>query len=326
MEQVAYCESMKNFRLYTKKYHCIGQDKLFDKAYEKELLKTDIKKTTVYAIGQTKRMEFLLDTVTIGDNFDLVGKIKYGENIYDFSFDLAAYHFRKKDNAHELASKALNSVNFGVDSNMSATKKYKHLARVSKEYSDRHNICVRCPIDFVITGQKYDAVHLNIYNLINYFDVDFFQGTNIIYIGKSIKSTLNRLKNHNKWGSISSKHIHEKIREVDYAVHCFELESTDQVFYEDKDNIVMVNKKHELLNFEDEIVPLAESILIATLKPTINEQGKNANIMKKPSMIKLQENGYSTATFELDLNGMLGRIYSDFVGSGNFSHILEYEF
>ena len=140
-----------------------------------------------------------------------------------------------------------------------------------------------CPFYYIISEAEIFGVSLNIYRIINLFNINIVNDLEIIYIGQSLKSTLDRLKDHNKWGEIfSSDRLSPEVNS--YLVYTFNFDQADTL-------VSYINGTPIILNIDSEIekkiiVDNLEIAFISYYKPILNKDFKNTNFSKTDFIIK----------------------------------------
>ncbi|WP_428026852.1 hypothetical protein [Arcobacter sp.] len=287
---------MKNIlRLTIDKYHFAIQEELNDKVSLKALKgNQEIKSTKLYSIVQTNRMYINLDSFCIDINYNISLSIHINNKIKVIKFNLMEYYFELHKESFENLDSFINyletqvmKIEYFEKNTISKNEIYKFI-NILRDYSYSSVICLKCPFDYILSNCEYDAVFFNIYRILNYFNIkDIRDDLEIIYIGKSLNDTLQRLKTHEKWSEVQTKDRKNPNNNYDYLVYMFNFRQDDIDFTD-----ILTPIKDSKYNIED-IVDNLETALISYYKPMLNDKKididfPNSAFVKK----ELKDKGY----------------------------------
>jgi hypothetical protein len=144
----------------------------------------------------------------------------------------------------------------------------------------------------------------------NHFNIDILNELEIIYIGKSMNSTIDRLKEHNKWSAVIAKDKMNPDADFDYLVYVFNFDKVETSFENITDNDILV------LNYKSEydlekLVKNLEIAFISHYKPLLNKDYIDT-VFEETDFVKkeLVELGYSNLMIEMVINedSLMGKI------------------
>jgi len=285
----------KVLRLTITKYHFAIQEELNDDIAMKALKgNKEIKSTKLYSIVQTNRMYVNFNSFSVDKDYNISLNIHINKKLKILKFNLMKYYF-------ELHKKSFENLDFFIKyledqvlkikyfekNNISKNEIYKFI-NILKDYSYSSVICLRCPFDYVLSNYQYDAVSLNIYRILNHFNIkNIRDDLEIIYIGKSLDDTLQRLKTHEKWSEVQTKDRKNPNNDYDYLVYMFNF-TQDDIDFTNILNLI----KDSTYNVKD-IVDNLETALISHYKPMLNKNKKDINFQNSEFVKKeLKDNGY----------------------------------
>ena len=107
------------------------------------------------------------------------------------------------------------------------SRKYKMGTSIRRHESSPEALAIDCELGRNLVADDCPLARLDIYNAIRFFDLPG-PAVEIVYIGRSLSSTLKRLRKHNRWGEISS----EKTDQDDLLVYFCELKGSAYRFFE----------------------------------------------------------------------------------------------
>lgn len=285
----------KILRLTITKYHFAIQEELNDEVALKALKgDEEIKSTKLYSIVQTNRMYVNHDSFSIDKDYNISlnihinNKLKVVKfNLMEYYFELYKSFFKSLDTFINFLEEQVMKLEYFEQNPISKNEIYKFI-NIIEDYSYSSVICIKCPFDYILSSCKYDSVFMNIYRILNHFNIkNIKDDLEIIYIGKSLDDTLQRLKTHEKWSEVHTKDRKNPNNDYDYLVYMFNFKQDDIDFTN------MLNPiKDSKYNIED-IVDNLETTLISHFKPMLNKKKidvdfPNSKFVKK----ELKDNGY----------------------------------
>ncbi|MFM5331736.1 hypothetical protein ACET9Z_04890 [Aeromonas veronii] len=303
------------FSSYIKKYMFQPHNRLFDTNAVKLLKELQIiSDACIYAIVRVTKASFIFESFYPTHNYCFRGWIEANGRLHEVVFNLAKYWFDgESDLSAILRSEFFTLENFiqcGLSEYSSPTGKslsnqdkficYSDL--ILSESNDKF-LKIKCPIMSGINGREVKA-ELNLYQLINQFDMDLLGNLEICYIGKSNVSTFERLKNHEKWGPILSSKNNEI---YDYFAYFFVIDEAEIINRNIMGSNVYFRDASDLPR--GAITEICESTLINHFKPDFNREFVNSDV-KNIGVIKkwLVNKGFDYVLTELILEGIMGRL------------------
>lgn len=309
---------MKIFlRLYITKYNFAMQEELHNKTMF-NILKNipEIKMTNLYAIVQTDSMTIDTNSINISSSYDLSCNVIINKKKETIKFNLLKYYYEeleeKKisfDKFVEYLETNLLTVEPFKSNNEKKENLYKHI-EIVKDMSINAQISLKCPFYWFFSQYKHDLVILNLYRVFNHFNIDILNELEIIYIGKSMNSTIDRLKEHNKWSAVIAKDKMNPDADFDYLVYVFNFDKVETSFENITDNDILV------LNYKSEydlekLVKNLEIAFISHYKPLLNKDYVDT-VFEETDFVKkeLVELGYSNLMIEMVINedSLMGKI------------------
>lgn len=320
-------KNKKYLRLYVKDYTFANSEELYNRDTYKKLRNHHLVKTTkLYAIVKTKKIIFDKKTCKIDKNYKVICDILADNKVYKIEFNLLELYYEQfgqdfyvyEDFKNKLEDILLNTMDFGENITLTKDNLYKQISLYNDQQNDK-NLTFVCPFYYVICGKKTALITLNIYRIINLLKIDCVNDLEILYIGKSMKDTMKRLKNHNKWGEIFT--LDKKYQEnYDYLIYVFNIDKADT-------HINHLNEKNIfLLNIDSNIdlqnaVKNLEIAFISYYKPLLNEKHIDTNFSKTTFVTKELINlGYTNLIVEMNLGdeSIMGKIKTSSVDNPVF--------
>lgn len=300
----------KILRLYIAKYHFATQEELHDKKTIKALKSIpEIQMTNLYAIVQTNKLYIDLDSICIHSTYELTCDLIINSNKKTIKFNLLQYYYAELKNNDELSFNQFvhNIEDFLLkiepfkSNNEKKENLYKYIT-IRKELSHNSTIVIQCPFFWASCGRKNDFINLNLYRVINHFDLDILNELEIIYIGKSMTNTLNRLKEHNKWSAVLAKDQKNPEVNYDYLVYVFNFNKCETIILDINDQECSVVNYESTYNLK-KLVDNIEVAFISHYKPLLNEKHINT-IFDNTDFVKkeLMEFGYTRLMLEMVIN------------------------
>lgn len=307
----------KILRLYITKYNFAMQEELHNEMMF-NILKSipEIKMTNLYAIVQTNSMTIDTNTIKISSSYDLSCNVLINKKKKTIKFNLLKYYYEgleeKKISFNEfieyLETNLLTIKPFKSD-NEKKENLYKHI-EIIKDMSINAQITLKCPFYWLLSNGTHYSVTLNLYRVFNYFNINILNELEIIYIGKSMNSTINRLKEHNKWSAVIAKDKMNPDADFDYLVYVFNFDKVETSFENITDNDILVLNNKSEYNLE-KLVENLEIAFISHYKPLLNKDYVDT-IFEETDFVKkkLVELGYTNLTIEMIINedSLMGKI------------------
>ncbi|TMO57124.1 hypothetical protein [Pseudoalteromonas phenolica] len=307
----------KLFNSYIKKYQFQPYERLFDKSI-KEYIKTDFtdNESKIYAIVETPKVKYIPESFYPIGNFSFVGDVVVDDIRHTIMINIAKTWFETESVLSQGLRNKFASLGDFTDyfmglygpperPNLSSSEKYSNIAQVDLQKSTENILFISCPLAKAMNGGKDCHAELHIYQMINMFEIECLGNLEIVYIGKSISSTFERLRKHEKWGPI----LANQKGKYDHLVYFLEIEDNELSNYL-VDNVRFFKRDFNNLP-EDPIVKLCEASLINFYKPKFNEDHKCSDLAKSELVTKwLTKNSYNQLVTEIELDGLLGRIGS----------------
>ena len=303
----------KYFSTYVSQYMYQPHYRIFDTENVKVLEKSNvINQSTLYAIVKTPKVRFVPYSFKVTNNFCLKGKLVVNGKYHDVIFNMAKYWYNgESDLSIDLRSR-FHTIEAFVDHALSGfrsingvhysnSEKYCRLA-VIKSDSSEEQLNIMCPIASGMNNGVPVEANLFVYQLINHYDIDVLDDLDICYIGKSNRSTFDRLKKHEKWGPILSSRHNEY---YDYFAYFFVIDEAS--IYKLNSNDLILRTGSGLP--KGAITSICEATLINYFKPDFNKEFVNTDI----SNIKVVKDWLSAQEFdvimtEVELEGLMGRL------------------
>ena len=307
----------KLFNSYIKKYQFHPYERLFDKSI-KEYVKTDFtdNESKIYAIIETPKVKYIPESFYPVGNYSFVGDVVICKKRHTIIINIAKTWFETESDLSqdlrddfssldEFTSYFMGQYGNPEKPNLSSSEKYASIAQVDLKKSTENVLFISCPLAKAMNGGKDRYAELHIYQMINMFEIECLGNLEIVYIGKSISSTFERLRKHEKWGPV----LANQKGEYDHLVYFLEIE--DNEFSNSLVNNVRFIKRDINHLPEDPIVKICEASLINFYKPKFNEDHKHSDLANSELVSKwLTKNGYNQLVTEVELDGILGRVGS----------------
>ncbi|EOV9409929.1 hypothetical protein ACN5W3_004377 [Vibrio parahaemolyticus] len=318
----------KYFSTYVSQYMYQPHYRIFDDESMKILEESNvISQSTIYAIVKTPKVRFVPSSFSVTNNFCLKGKLVVNDRHHDVIFNMAKYWFNGESDLsvnlrsrfqtiEEFVDYALSGFRSIEGIHYSNSEKYCRLAIVNSDSSDEQ-LNITCPIASGMNDGVPVEANLFVYQLINHYDIEVLDELEICYIGKSSKSTFDRLKKHEKWGPILSSRYNEY---YDYFAYFFVIDEASIYKLNSDGNDLMLRTGSGLP--KGAITSICEATLINYFKPDFNKEFVNTDI----STIKVVKDWLSTKGFnailtEVELEGLMGRL-----GTKHKPYMLRHEF
>jgi len=277
------------------KYHFAIQEELNDEVALKALKgNQEIKSAKLYSIVQTNRMYVNFDSFSIDKNYNISLNVHINNKLKVVKFNLMEYYFESYENYFKSLDSFINflekqimKLEYFKQNIISKNEIYKFI-NIIEDYSYSSVICIKCPFDYILCNGEYDSVFMNIYRILNHFNIkNIRDDLEMIYIGKSLDDTLQRLRTHEKWSEVHTKDRKNPNNDYDYLVYMFNFKQDDIDFTNIFSPIKDSNYKIE------DIVDNLETALISHFKPMLNKKKididfPNSEFVKK----ELKNNGY----------------------------------
>ncbi len=304
-------------RLYITDYTFANMDELYNRnVYRLLRSRPKVKTTKLYAIVKTDKIIFDIDTFYIDNKYEIscdliinntkkTVKFNLLQMYYDqFGADFKDYRVFKLSLENRLLD-----LDYMKKNNLNAKDFYQQISAY-KEENNRDNLVLNCPFYYILSKGATSEISINVYRILNYLNIDLVNDLEIIYIGKSMKSTMKRLREHNKWGEVQARDKQSSNTNSNYIVYVFNLDKADtSISHFDSNNVLIVNNNSEV-DLKN-IVSILEIAFISHYKPILNQKHINTNL-KEISLVRnnLKELGYTNLAVEMNFEdgGIMGNI------------------
>lgn len=314
------------YHSYIKKFQFIPKSRLYDEDSKSTISEFNKHEATLYCIVKTPKIVFLPETFSVDKNYNLIGKVKIGnDNIKEIKFNAVEILYQLpqlKENFSTLEIFCDTYMNlYNELPLLSNNLKYNKLSSIDINNSNESIIRLNCPIVKAITKGKGLYSDLRIYQLINYFNIDILEDLEVQYIGKSNDNTWNRLYNHNKWGLLEE---HRDKREEDYLVYFLQLEDI-KINISGRDNLSTIHKDNNINLVDATKITEASLINYFIKNKKFNKEMVDIDLAKWDFIKKkLSDNGYTDVVVELYLDGLFGNLGTIDIGYKSY-HQIEYK-
>ncbi|PVX82455.1 hypothetical protein [Paraburkholderia unamae] len=317
------------FNAHIDEFHVVDKDMLFGELSKGNFTDFHRTRASVYFLAKTRRVKFLPETFVVESGFCLSGKVRIGSRVETVRFNVAKILFEASGvkegftSWEHWATEVMSGWDVSGASNLPVDEIYRRFSSIDFELSSGAYLYIDCKLLQGAKGGELKArTVVNPVQLAHMFDWDVFDDIEVLYIGKSKGSVLNRTLNHNKWGAITSA-----VREDEMVLVYFLNISHSPI-------AKMV--PHQMLRVvgsmtDDELDRDAVSVITeaALIKHFFKEKGFNEKIVNQPieevAMVKeiLVDRGYTGVLVAVQLEGPLGVLGTDFTGHHNH-HVARY--
>ncbi|MFG7352623.1 hypothetical protein ACGMNB_16780 [Shewanella oncorhynchi] len=305
----------KYFSTYVSQYMYQPHYRIFDDKNVKILEESKIiSNSTIYAIVKTPKVRFVPSSFKVTNNYCLQGKLVVNGKQHNVIFNMAKYWFNGESDLsislrtkfrtiEEFVEYALSGFRSIAGVRYSNSEKYNRLT-IIKPDSSEEQLNIICPIASGMNEGVPVEANLFVYQLINHYDIDLLSDLEICYIGKSNRSTFDRLKKHEKWGPILSSRHNEH---YDYFAYFFVINEALIYKLNSNSNDLMLRTSSFLP--KGAITSICEATLINYFKPDFNKEFVNTDI-RNVKVIKnwLVAKGFNSIMTEVELEGLMGRL------------------
>lgn len=296
------------FHTYVKKYQAVRPERLYGefRQYTETAFTTD--DASIYFIVKCMAVEWLPDTFVVGDNYNLLGRLRVDGKEHDVSMDMRVFWFAMPQLQQHFSAKEQMSEYFMARSKAAAgismpnSMKYQRGTSINAVASDTEKLVVECELLRNMNREGRAQTEIYVYQAINFFDLPGPK-LDIIYIGSSVSNAFSRLYKHDKWGRMQA----EKKRNEDILVYFAELEG-DAFQQQSVECFSLITRNDHGVSVEDETF-ISEMALISYFKPHYNELHKERDISNSERVERaLTKAGFNEVAVELILKGPLGAL------------------
>lgn len=298
------------FHAYIREYQVIDKNTLFSpfaKAYFGAFHK---ERSTIYLIAKTKRLTLHPESFAISTNYCVEGDVTFGRSRERVVFNIAKVLFEQhapKDHWNHWrhwADAAMRAWKSQDKPEAEGDSLYRICSSVDLRQSTGDELYIDCKLFQSRDGNEERRVILSPIQLANFFDWYLRDHIEVLYVGKSTDDALKRLRNHNKWGEITTDLGTDEVA----VVYFMEIE--EALF-----SRTSVGPVTFLSSTRDEDIDRDSVALIteaALIKHFFADEKYNRQVVAqdltevKSVREKLLSRGYSAIQVELDLEGSLG--------------------
>jgi hypothetical protein len=311
------------FNAHIDEYHVVDKDTLFDDLYKGRFTDFHRTKASVYFLAKTRRVSFLPNTFVIESGFCLSGKVQIGKRIEAVRFNVAKILFESSGATTHFtswehwAAEAMSEWEVKGASSLSSDEMYRGFSSIDLQLSSGAYLYIDCKLLQAAKGGDLRArTVVNPVQLSHMFDWDVFDDIEVLYVGKSKGSVLNRTMNHNKWGAITSTVKPDEM----VLVYFMNVSHGPLAKFVPHHMFTIVGGVSD-----DELDPDAVSVITeaALIKHFFKEKRFNEQVVTQPieevAMVKkmLVERGYTGVQVAVQLEGPLGVLGTDVAGYHN---------
>ncbi|MBB6244114.1 hypothetical protein [Rhodanobacter sp. MP1X3] len=299
------------FVSYIREFQPVAKDTLYSAPDKNVFSDFHRKKSTVYMIAKTKKMSFVIDSFRVIDDFCILGKVLVGGRTEDVMFNIAKLLFEKSGVTHKYdgwrswADRVMSAWAIKEESHLSSSQKYRRGSRIDLDLSNETRLYIECMLyQSIGNGNTSRRVIVQPLDLAHMFDWYLLDDIEILYVGKSKSSVLNRAINHNKWGEITTD-----LKSDEFAfVYFMDIEQSS-IMKESLGPISLITNTTDDELDRDSIALITEAALI---KHFFSEEKYNREIVSQDIIAvksvreKLIERGYTALRVDLILEGVFG--------------------
>ncbi|WNL13887.1 hypothetical protein [Aliarcobacter cryaerophilus] len=317
----------KIFHSYMKSSIFFTLEKLRDINYQ--LLKEHniVKSSNIYFVTKVKKMRFDVSSINFGFNYNIKGKLKYGNRIKKFEYSIPNLLFSLDIELQNTFGNWKKYVKFLYSYNKKDYYpifykfKKEHILSEKTNSDGKYLVIDSGFAKRAIEGHDSNEIFFyadNIFGLLEPFEIL----GELIYIGRS-QDVIKRLSKHEKFRNFSL----ELNDDEELLFHFLEFE--DEKI--EKELFTKKNFSFIIRDFVDEIekenrIKIIEAILINYFKPTINIKEKKINLIKSQKIKKyLELNGFTNINIEIDGDGEFMKFGNQYIKHKN-RHSIEYKF
>lgn len=301
------------FSSYVREYHVIEKDLLYHPLAHNKFDEFHRKRSTVYMIVKTKRIAFIPESFYITGNFCICGDVVVGSRRETVVFNVAKFLFQRSgvcdrfSGWEEWAETVMSSWRIQDNPEVLAAEAYRRFSSIDIQMSTGEYLCINCKLwQSIANGNVSLRTIVSPVQLAHFFDWSILEPLDVLYVGKSTDGVLNRARNHNKWGKITTD-----LPIDEFAVVYFMDLETKSVVQRRVGPFISVEE------FKDKEIGRSSEALImeaALIKHFFDKKGYNEMIVnqnfKDVSEVKekLLLRGYAAVCAELRLEGVFGNV------------------
>ena len=317
----------KIFHSYMKNSIFFTLEKLRDVNYQLLSEHPTVKNSNIYFVTKVKKMRFDVSSINFGFDYNIKGKLKYGNKNKKFDYPIADLLFSSSSELQSHFGNWKNYVKFLYS--FDKTNLYPIFYKFRKEHklSDKTNKDGKYLV--IDSGfakraiKEHDMSEIffyadNIFGLLEPFEI-FGE---LIYIGRS-QDVINRLLKHEKFTNFNME-----LNDDEELLFYF-LEFDDDKI--EKESFININFSFIMRNFAYEVekenrIKIIEATLINYFKPIINKKEKNIDLINSEKVQKyLKTNRFTDINIEIDGNGEFMKFGNEYIKHKN-RHSIEYKF
>lgn len=301
------------FSSHVREYHAIEKDLLYHPLTQNKFDEFHRKKSTVYMIVKTKRITFIPESFYITGNFCVCGEVAVGSRRETVVFNVAKFLFQRSGVCDRFpgwekwAETVMSNWKVHDNPEISAAEAYRNFSAIDMQMSTGEYLCIDCKLwQSIANGDVSLRTIVSPVQLAHFFDWSILEPLEVLYVGKSTDGVLNRARNHNKWGKITTD-----LPADEFAVVYFMDLETKSVVQRKVGPFISVEE------FKDKEIDRSSEALVmeaALIKHFFAEKGYNEMIVdqnfKDVSEVKkkLLLRGYTAVCAELRLEGVFGNV------------------
>jgi len=311
------------FNAYIDEFHVVDKDTMFNQLSKGTFTDFHRKKASVYFLAKTRRVKFFPRTFAIEADFCLSGNIKIGNRVEAVRFNVAKMLFEASGVKTHFASwehwatEVMSGWGVKDAQYLSASQMYRRFSAIDLELSSDAYLYIDCKLlQGVKGGDPRVRTVVNPIQLAHMFDWNVFDDIEVLYIGKSKGSVLNRTMNHNKWGAITSAVKEDEM----VLVYFMNIAHSPMAKIAPFQVLRLVGAMDDDELDRDAVSVITEAALI---KHFFKEKGFNEQVVTQPieEVAKIKEmlvdRGYTAVLVAVQLEGPLGVLGTDATGYHN---------
>lgn len=317
------------FHAYIREYQVIDQHTLFSPFAKAHFGAFHKERSTVYLIAKTKRLVFHPESFSVGANYCIEGEVTFGRNRDRVIFNVAKILFEQYapkgrwNDWKTWADAAMRVWQSRDEPDAQGASLYRICTNIDLRQSTTDELYVDCKLFQSKDGNEDRRVILRATQLASRFDWYLRDEIEILYVGKSTNDTLRRLRNHDKWGEITSDLGPDEVA----VIYFMEVEAS--LFSRtSKGPVTFVSSIRDEEIDRDSVALITEAALI---KHFFSGKKYNRQVVGqelagvKAVRENLLNRGYSAIQIELELEGafgILGTSKAGYVRRHEFTHRL----
>jgi hypothetical protein len=299
------------YQTHISEYHVVEKDLLYNEYSSFDPFHS--KTSTVYMLVKTKRIKFIPESFKIKSDFIVEGMVNIGDRREAVAFNPAKFLFASSGVTHQYeswedwAAEAMSHWRVDSQEKMTPSQIYRQFSGIDLEQSTEDLLYLNCKLVQTIKKGNLDTRNLlSPVQLAHMFDWDLLDPLEVMYIGKSKNDVLDRARNHNKWGEITTDLSPEEVA----LVYFMAVETTSV-------KKIQAGPLISYTKFEDKEIDRNTAAIIAEaalIKHFFDEKRYNKEIVEQDFETvnkvkeKLIKRGYTSVIAELKLDGVFGEV------------------